>query len=87
MNLVCVNAHVKALVLSISIIQNSAEVLRNLKISLEPRNQEPRLRRSLGDNLGSWFQENLLIRTKILPKTSVQSWLLVSGFQENLQIS
>ena len=65
--------------------EHYSKICRNLKISLEPRNQEPRLLRSLGDNLGSRFQENLLIRTKILPKTSVQSWLLVSWFQKILR--
>ena len=57
------------------------------KIFLEQRNQEPRLHRSLGQNLVSDEKVFLEPRTKIIPKTSEQSWFLVSWFQGHLQIS
>ena len=68
-------------------LPKSAEILRNLKIFLEPRNQEPRLHRSLGQNLGSDEKVFLEPRTKIIPKTSEQSCFLVSWFQGILKTS
>ena len=68
-------------------LPKSADIFGNLKICLEPRNQEPRLHRSLGQNLDSDEEVFLELRTKIIPKTSEQSWFLVSWFQANLKIS